>query len=94
MANINPHVQTAQNALSLLKELSGSLDGWEFSQEKENVKLYYKPDNSSPIGIVRGETDIEGHEFSPLQLASVATLPGCRKICKYTHNMKSHVYAN
>jgi len=85
MTIVNPHAETAQKALALLKELSSTLDGWEFSEEKDGVKLYHKTDDSSPIAIVRGETDLEGHEFTAQQVASVATLPGCRKICKYLY---------
>ncbi|CAO3626054.1 unnamed protein product [Mucor fragilis] len=80
MTIVNPHAETAQKALSLLKELSSTLEGWEFSEEKDGVKLYHKMDDSSPIAIVRGEADLEGHEFSTQQVASVATLPGCRKV--------------
>ncbi|KAI8638892.1 hypothetical protein BD408DRAFT_446399 [Parasitella parasitica] len=80
MTLVNPHAETAQKALSLLKELSASLDGWDFSEEKAGVKLYRKADDTSPISIVRGETDLVGHEFTTQQVLSVATLPGCRKI--------------
>ncbi|KAG1069645.1 hypothetical protein G6F42_026228 [Rhizopus arrhizus] len=76
----NIHAETTRKALSDLKQLASSLEGWEFSQEKDGVKLYRKTVDSNPIAIVRGETDIVGHEFTPQQVASVATLPGCRKI--------------
>lgn len=76
------HAESNRKALSYLKDLASTLDGWDFSQEKDGVKLYRKTVDSSPIAIVRGETDLIGHEFTPQQVASVATLPGCRKICK------------
>lgn len=76
------HAESNRKALSYLKDLASTLDGWDFSQEKDGVKLYRKTVDSSPVAIVRGETDLIGHEFTPQQVASVATLPGCRKICK------------
>jgi hypothetical protein len=91
MTIANPHAKAAQKALSLFKEFSGTLDGWEFSEEQEGVKLYHKTDDSSPIAIVRGETDIQGYEFTTYQVASVATLPGCRKICKLMYCMNSDI---
>lgn len=80
MTVTNPHAETSKNALALLKSLSSSLDGWHFTQEKDGVKLYSKTVDSSPVAIVRGDTSIVGHEFTPQQIASVATLPGARKI--------------
>lgn len=82
MTATSPHAETARKALSTLKELSGTLDGWNFTQEKDGVKLYNKTVDSSPIPIVRGDVLLAGHEYTPQQVASVATLPGCRKICK------------
>ncbi|KAI9472316.1 MAG: hypothetical protein EXX96DRAFT_583616 [Benjaminiella poitrasii] len=81
MTVTSPHAETARNALARLKKLAEeSLDEWNFTQEKDNVKLYNKVENDSPFVIVRGETFLEGHEFTPQQVASVATLPGCRVI--------------
>ncbi|KAG2202898.1 hypothetical protein INT47_008930 [Mucor saturninus] len=80
MTVTNPHAETSKNALALLKSLSSNLDGWNFTQEKDGVKLYNKTVDSSPVAIVRGDTSIVGHEFTPQQIASVATLPGARKI--------------
>lgn len=80
MTVTNPHAETTKKALDLLKSLASNLDGWNFTQEKEGVKLYNKTVDSSPVAIVRGDTTIAGHEFTPQQIASVATLPGARKI--------------
>ncbi|CEP16870.1 hypothetical protein [Parasitella parasitica] len=78
----NIHAETTIKALSNLKQLASSLDGWNYTQEKDGVKLYSKTVDGSSIAIVRGETDIAGHEYTAQQVLSVATLPGCRKICK------------
>lgn len=80
MTVTNPHAETTKNAMVLLKSLSSTLEGWNFTQEKDGVKLYNKTVDSSPVAIVRGDTSIIGHEFTPQQIASVATLPGSRKI--------------
>jgi hypothetical protein len=82
MTVTNPHAEPTRKALNYFKELASNLDGWNFTQEKDGVKLYNKTVDSSPIAIVRGETVLAGHEYTPQQVASVATLPGCRKICK------------
>lgn len=85
MSSPSPHAQAARDALNLLKELSSNLDGWNFTEEKEGVKLYNKTTGSSSIPIVRGDVLLEGHEYTPQQIATVATLPGARRICKYIH---------
>ncbi|CAO3624072.1 unnamed protein product [Mucor hiemalis] len=78
--SVSPHAQTARTALAQLKELASSLEGWNFSQEKDGVKLYNKSADNSPVPIVRGDILLTGHEFTPQQIASIATLPGARKI--------------
>jgi hypothetical protein len=83
MSSPSPHAQTARNALKLLKDLASNLDGWNFTEEKEGVKLYNKTVESSSIPIVRGDVSLAGHEFNPKQIAAIATLPGARRICKY-----------
>lgn len=78
----NRHAAASRKALEYLKELSASLDGWEFSQEKDSVKLYSKAVPDSPIPIVRGDIILKTDKFTPWDVAVVATQPGCRKICK------------
>ncbi|KAI8064263.1 uncharacterized protein B0P05DRAFT_554754 [Gilbertella persicaria] len=80
MTVTSPHSETARKAMALLKEYADNLDGWHLSQEKDCVKLYNKTVDTSPVAIVRGETVLEGHTYTPQQVATVATLPGCRKI--------------
>ncbi|KAI7901622.1 uncharacterized protein BX663DRAFT_543971 [Cokeromyces recurvatus] len=81
MTITSPHAETARNALARLKRLAGeSSDEWKYIQEKNNVKLYHKSEGDSPFVIVRGDTLLKGHEFTAAQVASVATLPGCRAI--------------
>lgn len=76
------HAAEARKSLAYLKELSASLDGWELTTEKEGVKLYSRAAKDSAIAIVRGDTEIKKTDLTPRQVASVATQPGCRKICK------------
>lgn len=81
----NPHTEKAHQALSSLKELASTTDGWTFVQEKEGVKLYNKTVEGNPIPLVRGDIVVEGDQYTPQQLLAVCTFPGCRKICKYKH---------
>ncbi|RCI00734.1 hypothetical protein CU097_013681 [Rhizopus azygosporus] len=76
----NPHTEKAHQALSSLKELASTTDGWTFVQEKEGVKLYNKTVEGSPIPLVRGDIVVEGDQYTPQQLLAVCTFPGCRKI--------------
>ncbi|KAI7854980.1 hypothetical protein BDC45DRAFT_556858 [Circinella umbellata] len=77
----NRHATTSRKSLAQFKELAGSpLSDWEFSQEKEGVKLYTKSDGSS-ITIVRGDITLKtGDKYTPREVATVATQSGCRKI--------------
>ncbi|KAI9320525.1 hypothetical protein BX666DRAFT_1204476 [Dichotomocladium elegans] len=75
----NRHATESRKALENLKELSASLDGWNFSQEKEGVKLYIKSDPSG-VNIVRGDAFLKTDKYTPRDVAVVATIPGCRKI--------------
>ncbi|KAG1138466.1 hypothetical protein G6F37_004766 [Rhizopus arrhizus] len=75
----NPHSEKARQALSELKQLSSTTDGWNFTQEKEGVKLYNKTVDGNPIPIVRGDIVLEG-DYTVQQALTVCTLPGCRKI--------------
>lgn len=78
----NRHTAASRKALDYLKELSNTLDGWNFSQEKDGVKLYIKPE-SNGLNIVRGDAILKTDKYTPRDVATVATNPGCRKICKY-----------
>ncbi|KAI9488733.1 hypothetical protein BDB00DRAFT_771944 [Zychaea mexicana] len=76
----NRHAEASRKALASFKELAANLDGWNFSQEKEGVKLYTKS-TGGPISIVRGDTVLKtGDKYTPREVATVATQPGCRKI--------------
>ncbi|KAI7877166.1 Bet v1-like protein [Lichtheimia hyalospora FSU 10163] len=75
----NRHAATSRKALDYLKELSNTLDGWNFSQEKDGVKLYIKPE-SNGLNIVRGDAILKTDKYTPREVATVATNPGCRKI--------------
>jgi hypothetical protein len=74
------HAESRQKSLTSLKQHLSNLDGWEFSHEKDGVKLYSKSVSESSIPLTRGDTLLPGHKYTPQQVASVATLPGCRSI--------------
>ena len=78
------HASASRKALENFKELAASpVSDWQFSQEKEGVKLYTKGDGSS-ITIVRGDITLKtGDKYTPREVATVATQIGCRKICTY-----------
>ncbi|KAI8877307.1 Bet v1-like protein [Backusella circina FSU 941] len=80
MTTDNEHSEAIKKALDLLKELTASLDGWKFSSETDNVKLYNKDVEGESLPIMRGDTILAGHKYTPQQLSTVATLPGCRTI--------------
>ncbi|KAI9269621.1 hypothetical protein EDC94DRAFT_599423 [Helicostylum pulchrum] len=80
MTVTNPHAESSNKAMEYFKELASTEEGWNFTQEKGGVKLYNKVTDSSPVAIVRGDIHIEGHEFTAQQIASIALLPGCRKV--------------
>lgn len=84
MTVTNPHAEAVRNAMTELKAHASNLEGWNLVQEKAGVKLYNKAAvEGNPFPIVRGEILLQGHEFTAHQIASVATNPGARKICKY-----------
>ncbi|CAO3652916.1 unnamed protein product [Cunninghamella blakesleeana] len=66
--------------LEQIKTYTADLNGWEFSQEKDGVKLYSKEIAGSPLPLVRGEYLLKTKEYTPQQVATVASLPGCRAI--------------
>ncbi|KAI8580176.1 hypothetical protein K450DRAFT_238513 [Umbelopsis ramanniana AG] len=76
----NRHAETTRKALAYLKELTGSLDGWDFSSESNGVKLYSKTVDGQTLPIVRGDTILPGKEYTLAQVAAVATSPGSRKV--------------
>ncbi|KAI8355088.1 hypothetical protein EDC96DRAFT_516251 [Choanephora cucurbitarum] len=80
MTVTNPHAESSKQAMHLLKQYASSVEGWTMTQEKEGVKLYSKQVDSSSIPLVRGDTLLAGHQFTAQQVATVATLPGCRKM--------------
>ena len=78
----NRHAKVTREQLAYFKTLADSLDGWQFSSEQDNVKLYTKEVPNSPLPIVRGDTVLTDAKCSPMDIATAAILPGCRKICK------------
>lgn len=78
----NVHAKETRDNLQLLKDLTKSLEGWEQTDDQDNVKLFHKPDASIPL--VRGDTILTDLPAgcTPLAVATVATLPGCRRVCK------------
>ncbi|KAI8370250.1 hypothetical protein BD560DRAFT_396853 [Blakeslea trispora] len=79
----NKHAKYTRERLGYLKHLTYSLDNWTLDQEKEGAQLYTQQtsDPNEPI-LVRGDTVLKNLPpgCTPLTVATVATLPGCRKI--------------
>ncbi|CEP09310.1 hypothetical protein [Parasitella parasitica] len=79
----NKFAKETRDGLIYLKELATSLDGWELTQEQNNVKLYSKKlNNADDPPLVRGDTVLSDLPpgCTPFEVATVAALPGCRKI--------------
>ncbi|KAG0173704.1 hypothetical protein DFQ28_008297 [Apophysomyces sp. BC1034] len=76
----NRHAAHNRQALEQFKTLAASLDGWDFSTERDGVKLYSKTVPGATIPIVRGDIIFKTTDYTVKDVASVATLPGCRKI--------------
>ncbi|KAI8056537.1 uncharacterized protein B0P05DRAFT_560079 [Gilbertella persicaria] len=78
----NKHAKQTREKLAYLKKLTSSLDDWDLNQEQENVKLYTQQKNTNTPLLVRGDTVLSDLPpgCTPLTVATVATLPGCRKI--------------
>ncbi|KAI7895592.1 uncharacterized protein EV154DRAFT_495395 [Mucor mucedo] len=78
----NIHAEETRANLKRLKELTEGLEGWEETDDQSGVKLYHQPDASIPL--VRGDTLLLTKDLppgcTPLAVATVATLPGCRRI--------------
>lgn len=79
----NRHAETTRKALAYYKELSASLDGWDFVSESGDVKLYSKTVEDQALPIVRGDAILPTKDYTLAQVAAVATSPGCRKVCKF-----------
>ncbi|OBZ90135.1 hypothetical protein A0J61_01826 [Choanephora cucurbitarum] len=79
----NKHAKYTRERLGYLKHLTYTLDNWTLDQESEGAKLYtQQPANSNEPILVRGDTVLTKLPpgCTPLTVATVATLPGCRKI--------------
>ncbi|OZJ05345.1 hypothetical protein BZG36_01570 [Bifiguratus adelaidae] len=77
----NPHAEAAEKALSYLKELSASLDGWTFSSEYKGTSVYTRAVEGLAIPITRGDVVLRNgteHKFTIEQVAAVCTSPGAR----------------
>ncbi|KAI9303078.1 hypothetical protein BJ944DRAFT_166078 [Cunninghamella echinulata] len=74
------HSEFNRKKLDQIKAYTADLNGWEFSQEKEGVKLYSKEVAGSNIPLVRGEYLLKTKDYTAEQVAVVASLPGCRAI--------------
>jgi hypothetical protein len=88
----NKHSQVTRDGLAHFKQLTASLDGWDFTEEQDRVKLYKKKlDDTNLPPLVRGDTILEDLPpgCTPLTVANVATFPGCRKICKGIQYIKN-----
>jgi hypothetical protein len=78
----NRHSAINRKKLEQVKALTADLTGWEFSQEKDGVKLYSKSVEGSSIPLVRGDYLLKTTDYTAEQVAVVAALPGARAICK------------
>lgn len=79
----NKFAKETRDGLAYLKTLTANLDNWTLTEEQDNVKLYSKKlDDSDAPPLVRGDTVLTGLPpgCTPFEVATVATLPGCRKI--------------
>jgi len=74
----NKYAATTRNALSYLKELAASHDGWSFSTEKDNVKIYTR-EVEGGLPMTRGDTVLEAG-WTLEQLGAVVQSPGARVI--------------
>jgi hypothetical protein len=86
----NIHAVKTREGLKLLKDMTASLDGWDLTLDQDNVKLYNKKlDDANLPPLVRGDTSLTDLPpgCTPLAVATVATLPGCRKVCKLCPTM-------
>lgn len=81
----NRHAKTVREGLEHFKSLADSLEGWEFSSEKDGVKLYTKDVPGNPLPMVRGDAVLQladPDQVPPMAMASASILPGCRKVCE------------
>lgn len=79
------HAQVTKEGLEKVKQLTDTLNGWEFSQEQDKVKIYHykKTDPNAPV-LVRGDTVFTNLPpgCTPQDIVTAANLAGCRKVCK------------
>ncbi|KAI8066631.1 hypothetical protein BC940DRAFT_239946 [Gongronella butleri] len=78
----NRHQETLDRGMATFKKLSGSLDGWQFKEEKNGVKLYSRPADTpgEPI-IVRGDYHYaDAKDVTPLNFSSITSFPGARRV--------------
>ncbi|KAI9028139.1 hypothetical protein CLU79DRAFT_553377 [Phycomyces nitens] len=74
------HRSTRRQCMDLLKQLaSDDLDDWKPSGEKNNVQLYTKSVQGSPLPIMRGETTLSG-PWTAEQVCSVIQCFGARSL--------------
>ncbi|CAO0792178.1 unnamed protein product [Mucor circinelloides] len=79
----NQFAKETRDGLAYLKKLTANLEGWTLTEEQDNVKLYSKKlDDPDAPPLVRGDTILTDLPpgCTPFEVATVATLPGCRKI--------------
>jgi len=81
----NKHAASSRKALTYLKELAASHDGWSFSTEKENVKIYTK-EVEGGLPMTRGDTVLEAG-WTLEQIGAIAQSPGARSVWdeRYDH---------
>ncbi|KAF1802057.1 hypothetical protein V8B55DRAFT_1377098 [Mucor lusitanicus] len=79
----NKFAKETRDGLAYLKNLTANLENWTLTEEQDNVKLYSKKlDDPDAPPLVRGDTVLADLPpgCTPFEVATVATLPGCRKI--------------
>jgi len=72
----NKFAETSRKALTYLKELAASHDGWTFNSEKDNVKIYTK-EVEKGLPMTRGDTVLEAG-WTLEQLGAIAQSAGAR----------------
>jgi hypothetical protein len=74
----NKFADTTRKALTYLKELAASHDGWSFNSEKDNVKIYTK-EVEGGLPMTRGDTVLEAG-WTLEQIGAIAQNTGSRAI--------------
>lgn len=91
----NKFAKETRDGLAYLKNLTANLENWTLTEEQDNVKLYSKKlDDPDAPPLVRGDTVLTDLPpgCTPFEVATVATLPGCRKICNVKWIPNSCIY--